>query len=254
MAQAEHPDRAFIEALRRALTARRDPDKAAKMQAYMKSEMPFLGVQKPQRVEAWGGLMRTHLMRDAATWRATALTLFREAEHREEWYAVLELLGCSRYRKWLDLDALPMCEALIVEGAWWDIVDDMAANKLGMVLRRAREEVTPIMRRWAVDPCMWRRRSSIIVQLKHRADTDTTLLGFAIEQSVDSKEFFLRKAIGWALREYAKTAPAWVEAFVASHPQMSNLSRREALRNLWKQGQALSLKPPARNQGPSGVV
>ena len=111
------------------------------------------------------------------------------------------------------------------------------------MLANARKERTPTLREWTTDKDRWKRRTSIIVQLKHKDETDLQLLAYAIEQNLDDKDFFLRKAIGWALRQYARTDPAWVESFVASHyERLSNLSRREALRNLWKEGRASSLR------------
>ena len=216
------------------------------MQAYIKSAMPCLGVQKPEQVKVLNPVLQAHPLPDAKIWRATVLTTFREATYREEWSAALAILGWRRYQPWLNPDALPLCETLIVEGAWWDIVDEVATRRLGPVLANARKELTPTLREWATDKDRWKRRTSIIVQLKHKDETDLQLLAYAIEQNLDDKDFFLRKAIGWALRQYARTDPAWVESFVASHyERLSNLSRREALRNLWKEGRASSLRSNA---------
>ncbi len=87
------------------------------MQAYMKSAMPFLGVQQPERREALQPVLQAHPLPDAETWRATILTAFREATYREEWFAALEILGWQRYQSWLNPDAAPLCETLVVEGA-----------------------------------------------------------------------------------------------------------------------------------------
>jgi len=107
-----------------------------------------------------------------------------------------------------------MCEQLVVAGAWWDLVDDLATRKIGPILAANRGAVTPYVRRWATADNRWPRRTRILVQLKHRDETDEGLLSYAIEQNLDRSDFFLRKGISWALREYGKTAPAWVEAFV----------------------------------------
>ena len=88
------------------------------------------------------------------------------------------------------------------------------------------------MLRWTADDDLWIRRSSIISQLKQREATDLELLTIAIESNIEDTEFFIRKAIGWALREYGKTDADWVRAFVAAHPELSGLSRREALKHL----------------------
>lgn len=93
--------------------------------------------------------------------------------------------------------------------------------------------MTRLMLEWAVDTDMWKRRSAIICQLGAKAETDLDLLEAAIVPSLGSKEFFLRKAIGWALRQYARTDPAWVARYVAVHEtELSPLSRREALKHI----------------------
>jgi hypothetical protein len=111
-------DRTLIEAIREALHSARDPVKAGPMQAYIKSAMPLLGVQKPEQVKVLNPVLQAHPLPDAKTWRATVLTTFREATYREEWSAALAILGWRRYQPWLNSDALPLCETLIVEGAW----------------------------------------------------------------------------------------------------------------------------------------
>jgi 3-methyladenine DNA glycosylase AlkD len=236
-------DRTLIGAIRAALQTVRDPVKAGPMQAYVKSDMPFLGVQKPELVKVLNPVLQAHPLPDAKTWQATVLATFREATYREEWSAALAILAWKRYQPWLAPDAMPLFETLIVEGAWWDIVDEVATRRLGPVLLSARTELTPTLREWATDEDRWKRRTSIIVQLKHKDETDLKLLAYAIEQNLADKDFFLRKAIGWALRQYARTDPEWVQSFVASYYDgLSNLSRREALRNLRKEGRAASLR------------
>lgn len=108
----------------------------------------------------------------------------------------------------------------------------IAAHLVGPILRAAPAEVTPIIRSWTTDPDRWIRRTSIICQLGSKDRTDTDLLAAAIESSSTDADFFLRKGIGWALRQHADTDPAWVSAFLASHPELSPLSRREASKHL----------------------
>ena len=131
-----------------------------------------------------------------------------------------------------------MIEEMIVTGAWWDHVDALAGNHMGLMLANDPDTIRPVLWEWATDDmdrggAMWRRRTAIICQLKFKDSTDLDLLFHAIEASIDSSEFFLRKAIGWALREYAKTDPDEVLAFVERHEeQLSGLSKREALKHL----------------------
>ncbi|PRY42187.1 DNA alkylation repair protein [Umezawaea tangerina] len=220
----------LVEAARAGLAEAADPVKAEGMRAYMKSAMPFRGVAKPERAKLARALFAAHPMPDRDTWRATALRLWREAEYREERYLALDLTGA--YRRWQDVDLLPLYDELVVTGAWWDFVDEVASRRVGPLLRAHPAEVAAVMRTWSGDADRWRRRTSVICQLGARWATDTDLLTDCVEATTADPDFFLRKAIGWALRDYAKTDPAWVRDFVDTHPALSPLSRREALKHL----------------------
>ncbi|MFJ1765865.1 DNA alkylation repair protein [Amycolatopsis sp. NPDC088138] len=225
-------DERLVKAVRTGLAELADPVKAPVMQAYMKSAMPFRGVAKPERSVLLKRVFADHILPDRVTYSATVLALWREAEFREERYAALDLSGYREYRRWQDPGLIPMYEEMIVTGAWWDHVDELAIRRVGPILRSARGKVTPIMLRWAADPDLWRRRTAIICQVGAKEDTDTDLLTRAIEPAIAEPEFFLRKGIGWALRDYAKTSPDWVRSFVDDHPDLSGLSRREALKHI----------------------
>ncbi len=224
-----HADRALIEGVREALGAVADPGRAPKMRAYMKSAMPYLGVPAPVLKREMSVLAKQHPPADAEAWHDTILALFREATHREEWYAALNLAARTYHR--FDPITLPLFEEMVVTGAWWDIVDE-CSHRIGDVLEHHRTEVTPVLRGWTRDPVLWKRRVSIICQLGHRASTDLDLLREAIEANLDDRDFFIRKAIGWALREYAKHDMPWVVTYVGGlDSRLSPLSRREALKH-----------------------
>jgi 3-methyladenine DNA glycosylase AlkD len=122
---------------------------------------------------------------------------------------------------------------MIVQGAWWDIVDAIAPSRLGALLCEQPAAMQARMKRWARGDDLWKRRAAILCQLKLKQETDPELLRACIEPSLGHSFFFLRKGIGWALREYAKTDPRWVVEFVAANQhRLSALSRREALRRL----------------------
>ncbi len=208
-------DETRIRLIREGLRERADPAKAPDMQRYMKSEMPFLGVQKAGRVE----LARAVFPRSPSL--DLVLTLWREAEYREERYLALALLERRGPAP------LSVYEELIVTGAWWDLVDAVATGPLGAQL----PAVADTLRTWSVDANMWKRRSAIIAQVKRRADTDFALLTECIEPNRSDREFFIRKAIGWGLRAYAWVDPAAVVAYCETH-ELSGLSRREALKNV----------------------
>jgi 3-methyladenine DNA glycosylase AlkD len=226
-------DRALIDGVRAGLAARADPVRAAGTQAYMKSTMPYYGVTMPILRSVLREVFAAHPLASFDEWRGTLRALWDEAEYREERYAALGLLGDRRYRAYQTLDALPLYEYLVVTGAWWDLVDDVATHRVGELLRRCPGEMRPVLLGWSRGDDHWLRRTSIICQVGSKAATDQELLFACIEPSLDERDFFLRKGIGWALREYSKTAPDAVRAYVAAHQtRLSPLSRREALRLL----------------------
>jgi 3-methyladenine DNA glycosylase AlkD len=217
----------MINAIRHGLAERADPVKAPEMQAYMKSQMPFYGVQKPARAALEREVFATYPLESFEAWRDTVLALWRDASHREERYVAIALVEARRYRAFRTMDALPLYEELIVGGAWWDHVDAVAAGPLGELL----PEVAPALRAWAIDANMWKRRAAIIAQVRRKRETDFALLTDCIEPNRGDREFFIRKAIGWALRSYAWVDPAAVRAYCDTH-ELSPLSRREALKNV----------------------
>jgi 3-methyladenine DNA glycosylase AlkD len=215
-------------ALRRAA----DPSRAAAMQAYMKSEMPYLGVTAPKVKGVCREVLASYPFLDALTWRSDVLSIWRGAEHREERYAAISLGGHPKAQSFQTLDALPMYEEMIVTGAWWDYVDDLAEHRVGPLLLAYPREMRKILLAWSRSPDMWKRRTSIICQMHFRAEVDRKLLYACIQPSLSSKEFFLRKAIGWALRQLAWYDLDEVVRYVAEHEsELSPLSKREALKH-----------------------
>ncbi|MET9632636.1 DNA alkylation repair protein [Lentzea sp. NPDC006480] len=220
------PKDSFIAAVRAGLQELADPAKAPEMQAYMKSDMPFAGVQKPGRVTLLKSLPR---LESRSEWLDVVQTLWREATYREERYVALSLSADKRFQ---DVSLMPWFDEVIVTGAWWDFVDETASRLIGPLLRSTPEVIRPQMLKWSTDEDKWRRRTSIICQLGSKGATDVELLTACIDANVDDRDFFLRKGIGWALREFAKTEPGWVRSFVDARPGLSPLSRREALKHL----------------------
>jgi 3-methyladenine DNA glycosylase AlkD len=219
--------------LRRALVAVAEPERAAPMQAYTKSSMPCLGVSAVPLRKVCREIFAEIALPTAAAWRRAALVVWRGARFREERYCAIELTGGKRFDSFQDMAALPMYEEMIVTGAWWDLVDGIAAHRLGRLLRRFPREMRREMRAWSRSDDLWKRRSAILCQLTFKKDTDLGLLYSTIELALDSKEFFLRKAIGWALRQYAWTDPREIRRYVREHDkELSGLSKREALKNV----------------------
>ena len=222
----------LVDALRSALAQAADPEQAPAMQSYMKSDMPFRGVPQPVRARILRECVAEDPPQTPGALAATAEALWDGAEFREERYLATALAGYRSYARWPDADWLPRYRHWVVSGAWWDHVDEIASRLVGPLVRADPDRVVPVMRRWATDPDPWLRRAAIICQLQSKGDTDTRLLADAIEASLKDEGFFLRKGIGWALRQHARSDPLWVREFVEAHPDLSPLSRREALKHL----------------------
>ncbi|MGZ4463468.1 MAG: DNA alkylation repair protein [Gaiellaceae bacterium] len=231
--QAAAANLSLVRAIRDELARHADPDRAPQMQAYMKSKMPCRGVPAPVQGEIAKRVFAEHSLATFDEWRATVLELWHGAAYREERYLAIGLLGDRRYRGYRTLEALPLFEELIVSGAWWDLVDGIASHRLGELYRLDARTMSRAMLAWSRDPSLWKRRSAILSQITRRGETDFELLAACIEPNLDDREFFIRKAIGWALRSHARVDADAVLAYVrANEARLSGLSRREALKHV----------------------
>jgi 3-methyladenine DNA glycosylase AlkD len=209
--------------------ANADADRAPAMAKYMKGHFAFLGIPSPERRrlhrEALAQLGRPSP--DEAV--AAALALWNLPE-REFQYAGADILAASATR--LGLEALAECERLITTKSWWDTVDGLAGSVAGRIVLAHQDAVT-VMERWIDHENMWLRRSANLHQLKWKERTgEERLFRYCLARAGET-EFFIRKAIGWALRQHAKQDPDWVRAFVEAHEaDLSPLSRREAMKHL----------------------
>jgi 3-methyladenine DNA glycosylase AlkD len=202
------------------------------MQAYMKSEMPYRGISAPEVRAITKRVFAEHPIATCDKWRAAVLELWRGARFREERYAAMQLVAHRAHRACRTPDVLPMYEEMITTGAWWDYVDEIA-HHVGELLRAHPREMRPVVRAWSTDRDLWKRRVSIICQISFKKDTDLKLLYANIKPNMAESNFFIRKAIGWALRAYAWTDPNEVARYVAANEsKLSGLSRREALKNI----------------------
>ncbi len=228
------PHAALVEAIRTTLAAHADPVRGAAQQAYMKSALPYLGLPKPQLEATLRPILRdpAYRLERRDDWEATIWALWSQATHREHWYAALALLQHRAYAGWREPALLPLLRRLIETGAWWDVVDEIATHVVRGLLLDHRAELAPVLRAWSRDADLWIRRSAMLAQVGAKDRTDPALLAELLTPNIGHPDFFSRKAIGWALRDYARTAPDWVRAYVAAHPDLSGLSRREALKHL----------------------
>lgn len=198
----------------------------------MKSAMPYYGVNLPELRAICKRVFADYPLTTCEQWQRAVMELWRKAKFREERYAALELLSRNEHRDCRTPELMPLLEEMVVTGAWWDLVDG-TAHVFGELLRKYPREIRPVMRAWSTEQNLWKRRISIICQLSFKGDTDLELLYANIEPNLSGREFFIRKAIGWALRQYAWTDPHEVARYVAAHEsQLSGLSRREALKNI----------------------
>lgn len=217
-----------IDDLRRALTSVADPTKARSMAAYMKDQFPFLGVTAPERRVAQRPFV-------AAGKHATSAELLDRADacwaqpEREFQYTAIDLL--VRRVAAIEPTDLPRVETLIRSKSWWDTVDALASNVVGPMVA-AEPALAEVMDRW-IDDDLWIARTAILHQLKWSEHTDTGRLFGYIDRRCGDADFFLRKACGWALREYSKTDPEAVRRYVADRgDRLSGLTRREALKRI----------------------
>ena len=218
--------------IRGELAAAANPLKAPDMQAYMKSTMPYRGVQMPQLRAITRQAFVDHPLATRQAWQSAVLELWRGAKFREERYAAVELISFKRYTEFRTPEVMPMLEEMVVTGAWWDHVDELS-HIIGDLLLAYPKQIRPLMRAWSTDENLWKRRVSIICQVGLKRDTDLKLLYSNIKPNLADRDFFIRKAIGWSLRQYAWTDPDEIARYVREHEaRLSGLSRREALKNI----------------------
>lgn len=216
-----------------AIQAVADPERGPKQQAYMKSVLPFWGAAVPEVRRIASSFVRGE--RDAERLRELSLALWQDATHREAWYAAMTVLGKRPDRA--NPATIPIIEQMVREGQWWDITDELS-HRLAEHLDERPVETTALIKAWARDENLWTRRIAIIAQLGRKDRVDADLLTEAIDVNIDDRDFFIRKAIGWALREYARLEPDWVREFVAARPALSPLTQREALKHIGAKGES----------------
>lgn len=234
--------------LREALEVLADPRRAPQQQAYLKSSMPCLGVSVPDVRQVTRELFRGEVFATLSELERFVLQVWRGAEFREERALALELLELPQVQRLLSVAALPLYEELIVTGAWWDLVDGLAIHQVGALFDDDARAVKRALSRWSRGENVWLRRAAMLSQLQRRDRIDVEFLFDCLAPSLGSKEVFLQKAIGWALRELAKTQPLVVKRYLAEHRELAALSRGEAERGLLmaRPGRASRVRRPTQ--------
>lgn len=218
----------FVDDLREIFEFAGNPELAKGAEAYMKNQFKFFGIYTNERrtlstayIKQVGLLSDKHLIK-------TVKGLYKQPE-REFQYVAIELIAFHK-KQWTE-SIIELTEFCLTHKSWWDTVDNIASLILTDYFKKFPKQIILITSAWNKSENMWLQRSSIMFQKAFKKETDTKLLTQYILNCAASKEFFIQKAIGWALREYSKTNPTWVKDFVANNT-LAPLSKREALKRV----------------------
>ena len=205
-----------------------NPANAVAMKAYMRDQFEYLGITAPERRLINKGLKAEYGLPAIGEMPALVKALWKKPE-REYQYAAIDFMQLLN-KEWR-AEEIHLFEYMIVHKSWWDSVDAIVSCLAGPWLKKFHEASPAITNQWINSENMWLQRAAIIHQNAYKQHTNEQLLYHYVKQCAHSKEFFIQKAIGWALREYAKTNPNSVRKFVDGHT-LAPLSRREALRRI----------------------
>lgn len=219
----------FITELEIAFSKKQNLENAIPMAKYMKNLFPFYGIKTEERRAIFKAIFKSNKDEVTQNARQIALALF-EKEQRELHYCGIEILIQTLKNNYSKED-IQLIEKLLVSHSWWDSVDTISKFILGEYLKEFPKETATVIDRFSNSKNMWLNRSVLLFQLGYKNTTNSKILFSECEKHSHSKEFFIQKAIGWALREYAKTNPEAVKTFVNS-TNLKPLSKKEALKNL----------------------
>ncbi|QQS39924.1 MAG: DNA alkylation repair protein [Acidobacteriota bacterium] len=218
----------YVRLLRTALEPHADPAYAVEMKAYLRNQFEFFGMKSPLRKVIFKEFFDEHGIPSPEKLPEAAHLLLGEDE-REFHYFAIE--SASKHRKLWDQRSVELFESMAVRRSWWDSVDyirGVCLKEYFLAFPDLREAVSE---RWRSSENFWLQRLAVTFQIGYKTRTDTALLVKNIDAVKDSDEFFVQKAIGWALRDYGKTDPDFVEAYV-SKAGLKPLSKREALKRI----------------------
>jgi len=211
-----------------------DPVKAEEMAAYMRTNMPFYGVQKPDRLPLIREMKKRFQPASLDDYQRNVLALW-QLDHREEKYLAINY--ADSFKQFMIPQAVPLFERLVREGQWWDFVDPIASWLVGRTLLNHEECLRPVIETYVEDEDFWIRRTALLAHLGHKKMTNSEALFRYCTTLASEKEFFIRKAIGWALREYSKSEPEKVSRYLKKNAdKLSPLSYKEGAKHLVKMG------------------
>ena len=218
----------YVDSIKSLFEKNANPAQAGPMKKYMREQFEYLGIKSPRFKELMKELIATHGKPPIKNLDVILRELW-SLPQREFQYAANSLLG--RSEKDLPANFIETIEYMITTKSWWDTVDTISGGPLGVHFRRFPDVRDKYLARWRASENFWPRRAAILFQLNYKNETDFDLLCEIIRENLGSKEFFINKAIGWSLRQYARVDPKAVKMFVKSTP-LHPLSRREAMKHL----------------------
>jgi len=221
----------YIHQIAQTLSAEADPATASQMKRYMRNKFEFLGIKAPKLRSLSKPLLAKEQLPPENQVPDITTELW-QLPQREYQYFAIELL--KKHLKNTPEEWIGLYEKLIIQKSWWDTVDGLAAWLVGNYFRLYPGQIKPYTKNWMDSENIWLQRTCLIFQLKYKDKTDFELMKSFIIPLQNSNEFFIKKAIGWALREYSKTNPEAVSEFAERHP-ISKLSYNEATRLIGKQ-------------------
>jgi 3-methyladenine DNA glycosylase AlkD len=220
-----HP---YLKEIQKIFVANGDQLIAKGAKAYLLNQFEFYGIKTPLRRQICKDFYKTHPIKDHTELSMLIKECFNEPQ-RELHYFAIELLG--HHKKIWSIKTIPLIEWMITHQSWWDSVDSTNTHVISKFFLLHPEHIEAYTSKWNQSSNKWLIRMSILFQLTYKTKTDTNLLSKYIENSQLHEDFFVRKAIGWALRAYAYTNKKWVIQFVKAHPLLNNLSKKEALKH-----------------------
>lgn len=218
-----------IKELEEAFQDNSHPENAIAMENYMKDHFSFYGIKTEKRRMIFKAVLKENQVEVAENARNIAIELYSKKQ-RELHYCGIEILMKELKKRYQKKD-ISLIEFLIVTNSWWDSIDVIAKYILGEYLMQFPEETERVIQKFSDSDTMWLNRSAILFQLDYKQKTNTGLLFALCQKHSVSNDFFIRKAIGWALREYGKTNPSAVLKFVEAN-NLKPLSKKEALKNI----------------------
>jgi 3-methyladenine DNA glycosylase AlkD len=219
----------LITELENTFAASSNAENALPMAKYMKDLFPFYGIKTDERRAILKSVCKKHQTEIKNNIRAIGWELFLKKE-RELQYCGIEIIIKNLKNNYI-IEDIVWIEKLLITNSWWDSVDTISKYILGSYLEQFPTEITTVVQRFSNAENIWLNRSVILFQLGYKSTTDFNLLQSLCLKHSHSNEFFIRKAIGWALREYAKTDPDAVRKFVLQ-TNLKPLSKKEALKNI----------------------